>query len=262
MADQESEALPSSKIQNSKFKISIPPTKTNMSLTTPFPAGRHEAAMPAPAPLPAMSAQEASWHEHLAGMRAADAARAQGADPAAIAAFAAATAGPVTIAGRVLEQASQGTIWTLQRIAREFTDWADAKGLPVSPDPDKSPGTRELIELGIATLVFIDSRTIWTALDEGRAQEIYRQAENMMWEIPLAEQLVLQRHFRAEMDRIRVISGDDAPAPEKKTAPPVQPGVSSAMPIQPPAPASPPSNGSPPSTGSPSLMPCGAPPSP
>ena len=51
---------------------------------------------------PEMSRHEASWHEHLAGMRAAEAARKLGSNPAATDALATATAGPVTVGGFVL----------------------------------------------------------------------------------------------------------------------------------------------------------------
>lgn len=211
--------------------------------------------------LPEMSQQEASWHEHLAGMRAAEAARSQGADPVAIAAFAAATAGPVAIAGRSLQQASQGTIWALQRVAREFAAWASDAGLASSANTDE-PGTRELIELGLATLVFSDARAVWRTLDTGDIGPLIAAAEDLMWELPLAEQLALQSHFRAEMDRIRSLSGGSQDeAPEKKTPAPAA-GPSSAIATPPPAQAWPPSNGSSPNTASPLQMPCGAPPLP
>ncbi len=221
---------------------------------------------PVPVPdRPEMSQQEASWHEHLAGMRAADAARSQGADPAAIDAFAAATAGPALIAGRSLQPASQGTIWTLQRVARLFAAWADATGMASAPDPD-APGTRELLELGLATLVFCDARAVWRELDSGDIAPLIAAAEDMMWELPLADQLALQAHFRTEMDRIRSLSGgaaaDSEDTAQKKTPGLPAAGLSNAMPIRPQAQASPPSNGSPANTASPSPMPYGPPHSP
>lgn len=206
-----------------------------------------------------MSAQEASWHEHLAGMRAAEAARNQGADPLAVTAFASATAGPVAIAGRQLQPASQGTIWALQRVAREFAKWADDAGVPESPDPE-APGTRELIELGLATMVFCDARAVWRELDRGDIGPLIASAEDMMWDMPLSDQLALQSHFRAEMDRIRDLAGGSQQdqTPQKKTPPaPASVGPSSATPIPRQAPASPPSNGSQANTESASPLPCG-----
>ncbi len=206
--------------------------------------------------LPEMSSQEASWHEHLAGMRAGDAARNQGADPAAVAAFASATAGPVTLSGRRLQQASQGTIWTLQRVAREFAAWADNIGLPHADDPEQ-PGTRELLELGLATLVFCDARLCWRMLDSHQLAELTQQAEDMMWEMPISEQLALQAHFRGEMDRIRSLSGGGGDT-EKKTPPPMV-GASSAMPTPPREMDLPASNGWRPNTESPLRTPSGPP---
>ena len=209
--------------------------------------------------LPEMSAQEASWHEHLAGMRASDAARAQGADVTATDAFASATAGPVTIAGRPLQQATQGTIWTLQRVAREFSKWAESQGVSPAANPDE-PGTHELIELGLATLVFCDARVCWQLLDGGEIGLLIRRAESIVWEMPLADQIALQSHFAAEMDRIRSLSGGATPDSKKNHQPqPMPHGLSSVTPILPPGPVSHPSSGSPPNTASPSPMPSGQP---
>lgn len=191
--------------------------------------------------LPEMTAQEASWHEHLAGVRASEDARAEGSNPAAVTAFASATAGPVILAGRSLQPASQGTLWTLQRVAREFARWADENNYTASADPD-APGTRELIELGLATLVFCDARHVWRQLDAGRHADLFASAEEMMWAMPLPEQLQLQAHFRAQMDAISALSGgSEEDTPEKKL-----PQAASPLPAMPtllPVPASPPSNG-------------------
>lgn len=203
-----------------------------------------------------MTAQEASWHEHLAGVRASEDARAEGSNPAAVTAFASATAGPVILAGRSLQPASQGTLWTLQRVAREFARWADANNLPASLDPHAAPGTRELIELGLATLVFCDARHVWRQLDAGRHADLFAAAEEMMWAMPLPEQLQLQAHFRSQMDAISALSGDaEEDTPEKKLPP--APLPSPAMPTPLPAPASPPSSGSVPSMESPFPKPYG-----
>jgi hypothetical protein len=164
---------------------------------------------------PEMSAQEASWHEHLAGMRAAEKARKDGGNPDAVAALATATAGPVTLAGYDLYPASQGTIWTLKRVAREFTAWADALGMPVSADPD-APGTREMIELGLATLVFADSQHCWVDLESGKLEELITRADAMIWKVEISDLLGLQNHFQSQMERLgKLSSGDEAPTPGK-----------------------------------------------
>ena len=192
--------------------------------------------------LPEMSRQEASWHEHLAGMRAAEKARKDGGNPEAIAALATATAGPVTLAGYDLYPASQGTIWTLKRVAREFTAWADLLKMPVSPDPD-APGTREMIELGLATLVFADSQRCWIDLESGKLEELITRADAMIWQLGVEDLLGLQNHFQTQMERLGNLSaGDEAPTPGKPPTAGLS-GTSPAIAIPPVAADSPPSNG-------------------
>lgn len=199
--------------------------------------------------LPEMSRHEASWHEHQAGLRASERARHTGGDQAAIAALATATAGPRQIGPHTLRPASQGTLWTLQRIAREFATYAETAQLPASGNPE-APGTRELIELGLATLAFCDARDTWRALDRGDIAGLIEKAESLMWETPLETQMQLQNFFTGEMDRIKTLSpGDEEPKkpqpPQAETQPP---GASPAMPTPPLDPPSPPANGWPPNT--------------
>lgn len=211
-------------------------------------------------PLPEMSRHEASWHEHMAGMRAAQEARASGGNPATAEALAHATAGPLDIGGFHIQPCSQGTIWTLQRLAREFAIYADLHHLHSSPDPD-APGERELIELGLATLAFCDARQCWKDLSSGRLPQLILRAEELMWATPLEIQMELQKHFQEQMERVRALSpGADAPAgPEKKTPQETPAGVSPAVPNPPMATTSPPSSGSPPNTASASPPPSGTP---
>lgn len=224
---------------------------------TPIQNPATDTPPPAADQRPEMSRQEASWHTHTAGQRAATAAQAQGADPTAIAAVATATAGTIEIAGRRLQPVGQGTVWTLQRIAREFEAYAAEHGLVSSPDPENSPGTRELIELGITTLVFIDSRRVWRELDAGRLADLMEEAESLMWQTPLPEQLALQGWFRKQMDIVKQLTGgEEEPASTKK---PSQDGVSAEMPIPPPAKESQPSSGLSQNTQSPSPPPSGTP---
>jgi hypothetical protein len=159
-------------------------------------------------PLPEMSQQEASWHTHLAAMRAQETARNQGANPHAVDAFAAATAGPQMVHGFSLAPATEGTIWTLKRVAREFKAYADALGMP-SAGPSEEDGTRELLELGISTLVFCDARQCFMDLEGGRLEAIIARADTLMWSIPLHVSRDLAEHFSREMQRIRNLTPDD-----------------------------------------------------
>ena len=203
-----------------------------------------------------MSRHEASWHEHLAGMRAAEKAREQGGNPDAIAAIASATAGPVEIGGFTLHRAGQGTIWTLQRLAREFAAYAESIGLQSSEDPT-NPGNREMIELGLATLAFCDARGCWQMLDAGRMYALIVRADEMMWSMPIETQLALQAHFTSEMDRIKKLSpGEEEETPGKSPAPVVS-GILQGAETHPAETASLPVSGSLPNTGSISELPYG-----
>lgn len=202
---------------------------------------------PTESPLPEMSRHEASWHELVAGMRAADIARQQGCDPAATAALATATAGPRQIGQFTLRPASQGTLWTLQRIAREWQGFADLNKIPGTGD-SANPGTREIIELGLATLAFCDARATWLALDRGDLAGLAARAEEMMFDLPIEIQMALQAHFTSEMDRIKALTPGEEEEPKKPQPQPAAAGSSPAVPTPPAAAASPHANGSPPNT--------------
>lgn len=147
-----------------------------------------------------MSEQEASWHEHMAGMRAGESARTEGADPNAVAAVAAVTAGPVHIADLTLRPANQGTIWTLQRVGREFQNECARRRL--------SAETQDLLDTGLSLLIFQDARRVWRMLDAGQLATLFDEADALMWERSLETQAALKRHFRREMDRIAALTGD------------------------------------------------------
>lgn len=164
--------------------------------------------------LPEMSRQEANWHQHLAGMRAAEKARNQGCNPAAIDAFATATAGPLEIGGFLLQPAGQGTVWTLKRLAKEFRAWADRHGLPSAGEGEEN-GTREALELGLSTLAFCDSLSCWTALELGDLESLIIRAEKIMWAMPVETFKKLEEHFQTQMQRIRDLTPDDEDAPGK-----------------------------------------------
>jgi len=202
---------------------------------------------PTPSTLPEMSRHEASWHEHVAGMRAADHARHEGGDPAATAALATATAGTRQIGPFTVRPASQGTVWALRRIAREWQVYADARNLPSTGDPT-NPGTRELIELGLAVLAFCDARATWLALDNGELASLVSRAEDMMWNLPVEIQMQLQAHFTGEMDRIKDLTPGEEENGKKPQPQPAAAGSSPVAQTPPAAADSPHANGSLPNT--------------
>lgn len=188
--------------------------------------------------LPEMSRQEASWHQHLAAMRAAETARKQGGNPAAIAAVASATAGAVEIGGFRLMPASEGTIWTLKRAAVEFRAWADAHGLPRAGD-DAPDGTREMLELGLSILIFCDSRRCWIDLETSGIGLLIVRADELVWDLNVETSRALERHFQREMQRIRELTPADEDTPPGKLPAAGANGTSPAMPTPPAAADSP-----------------------
>lgn len=196
-----------------------------------------------------MSAHEAGWHEHLAGLRATHESREQGGDVQAEEALASATAGPRVVGNFTLYPASQGTMWTLRRVAKEFEDYAAIHGIPASGD-EENPGTRELIELGLSTLVFCDARGTWVNLEKGLLESLIVRADQLMWNTPIDVQVQLQNFFEEQMEIIGNLSDDGEPAEKKPESETVKtsPGTSPETPIQPPAAESPAVSGSPQST--------------
>lgn len=185
---------------------------------------------------PEMSRHEASWHEHLAGMRAADKARQQGSNAAAVHALATATAGPQIIGGYTLAPAAEGTIWTLKRLAMEFQAWADAIQMPAA-ETGTPNGTREILELGLTTLVFVDALECWGELERGNLEGLILRAEKLMWETPLEISRQLENHFTQQMAAIRDLSPEKDETPGKPQPAPAS-GTSAAMPTPAPAQAS------------------------
>ena len=140
---------------------------------------------------------------------AGEAARKIGSNPAATDALATATAGPVTVGGFILQPASRGTVWTLRRAAREFVAWANALGMPRAADADTELGTRELIELGLSTLIFCDSRACWISMEIGHLENLITRAEALMWDLPVETLAELEKHFREQMRRISELSSPE-----------------------------------------------------
>lgn len=179
---------------------------------------------------PQMSEQEASWHEHLAGMRAKAEARQSGADPLAMEAVATGCMGPVQVGRFTLRPASAGTRHTLRRIALEFVSWANALGIPKAADHEPN-GYREIIELGLSTLVFGDPLQTMIRLELGKLEELVLEAEAIMFDTPLEIQEQLERHFEKEMRRIKDLTRSEPEPQAKKKPDPEAPGASNETPI-------------------------------
>lgn len=178
-----------------------------------------------------MSAREASWHENMAGHRAAEAARNQGEDITAVEAVADAAAGALSIAGYELRPLRQGTLWALKKLATEFAAWADARGMAIAADPENNPGDRELLELGLCVITFTDSRRVWQDLQNGRLENLIHEAENFAWDMAIKDALALQSHFQNEMTRAAMLSDGQVDEPKKKPrAQPETPSTSSVNP--------------------------------
>ena len=173
---------------------------------------------------PEMSQSEASFHETTAGIRADAEAKKQGCDPTALEALGAATCGPVEVGGIVLKPASEGTFITLRKIAAMFANYADALGLPVSADDD-NPGERELYELGLASLVFADSRRVFRELNAGKLPSLMNQAMDLIFEMPMSDQVAIKEHIQSAMEEINRLSGTATTAPGKPPAPAAAPGT-------------------------------------
>jgi len=163
---------------------------------------------------PEMSKTEATFHESIAGQRASAAAKKQGCDPAALDALAAATAGPVNIAGFDLKPATEGTFITLRKTAWMFVAHAERCGLPICNDPE-NPGERELYELGLATLVFTDARRVFRELNAGRLPQLMAEAMDIIFELSLEDQKRLKEHIEAQMEEIARLSGEAVEKPGK-----------------------------------------------
>jgi hypothetical protein len=166
---------------------------------------------------PEMSRMESTFHESVAGQRASAEAKKQGCDPRALDAVATATMGPVMIGNITLYPASEGTFITLRKLATMFARHADAIGLPISDDND-NPGERELYELGLATLVFMDSKRVFRELTAGRLPQLIEQGFDLIFEQSLENQIVLKIHIEEQMNEIRRLSGEEATTPGKPKA--------------------------------------------
>ncbi len=124
--------------------------------------------------------------------------------------------GPLKIGRIELKPASEGTFITLRKLATMFEKYADARGMPKSEDED-SPGERELIELGLASLVFSDSRRVFRELNIGNLPSLMNEALDLIFELPLETQLNLKHHIEKQMREInRLTGGADVVTPGKQ----------------------------------------------
>ena len=141
-------------------------------------------------------------------------------------------------------------------VAREFKVWADALGMPSAAEGAEN-GTRELLELGLSTLVFCDARETFMTLERGDLEGLILRADKLMFATPVEVTKQLEAHFQKQMQRIRDLTPDADDGPGKQIAAGGANGNSPAMPIPPAAAASPPSNGWRQNTASPLKQPSG-----
>lgn len=183
---------------------------------------------------PQMSSTEASWHETQAGLRAKEHAAEQGGDLNAQVAIADVTSKLKVVGRYTLKPVSQGTVHTLKKVASEFEAYAIAEGIHTTGDM-QNPGMKELLELGIAVLVFADVKRCYSmSIDDLRYE-----AEDLIFDMPLEESMELSEHFNVEMARMNTLSGNEEAPPagsmpgKPQTPPLVQPGASSPFPVNP-----------------------------
>lgn len=214
-----------------------------------IPAGPVAAAL---LPKPEMSHTESSWHQHVASMRAMDAAKKQGGDPSTMEALADAAGGPEMIAGVKLLPCTQGTILAMQIAGDLMEPYFEAEGL----DPDEA----ELIQAGIAALIFRDQLLAYRELKTNGLRRIYTAAQELVWAMSLEESLPLTKHVNDQLAIFNQLNGggSDVPEPGKPTG---SGALSDAVNPQPETP-SPASTGLCQTTTLPSTMPSGSSPSP
>jgi len=201
---------------------------------------------PAPAaPKPEMSHTEASWHETMAGHRATAEAKKEGGNPASMNALALAAAGPETVAGVALKPCTQGTIIAMQMAGNLFEDIIKKEAL--------GEDEAELIQTGIAAIIFRDSIDAYRELRANGLDNIYQEAMAIIWEMPLEESMRLTGHVQAEIAIFNRLNGQPSPQPGK----PVESGGLSDKRSPQPVTPSQPSTGLCPITASASTMPSG-----
>lgn len=155
---------------------------------------------------PPMSQTEASWHETQAGNRAKELAQQEGANPEAVNAVLDASTEPLTVAGFQLKPASQGTIFTLQAVARAFVTYAEKMGMESTGDT-ANPGEQEMYESALAGLIFADGRRVSQKLKTEGIEAVVAEADELIWNISLEDARLISEHSNNELRRSNLLSG-------------------------------------------------------
>jgi hypothetical protein len=156
---------------------------------------------------PLMSSTEASWHETQAGQRAKAETLASGADNMAMQTIADCTLPPNVVAGYEIKPATLGTINALQEVARAFEKFAVELNLHSSDNPN-TPGMRQLVEIALAVMVFSDAKRCYQMVRALKIEDLYYEAEAMVWDMPIEIAMSLTQHFAAEMDRVKKLNAN------------------------------------------------------
>lgn len=206
---------------------------------------------------PVMSQQEASWHEHIAGLRAAEVARNQGEDPALIEAVVDATLPRPEVAGFQIKPATKGTLMAISRLAKQLLAYAKANDLSPSPNRNQ-PGELEMLEMAFMIMVFSEPKMIYRDTKDSLPAYLIAEAERLIFDVPALEMLKIQEQLEVELAAIGMVS------PEEEPPAPGKPGESDQSSVDPtpqPEAPSPSSTGSCQNTKSPSPTPFGNSPS-
>lgn len=182
---------------------------------------------------------------NMAGHRAMAEAKREGGNPAALDALAFAAAGTETIAGVSLNPCTQGTIIAMQMAGDLFEDIIKSDNL--------GKDEAELVQTGIAAIIFRDSVAAYRELRTNGIANIYREAMVIIWEMPLEESMKLTGHVQQEIAIFNRLNGQPSAQPGK----PVESGGLSDKRSPQPVTPSQPSTGLCPTTDSASTMPSG-----
>lgn len=128
---------------------------------------------------PAMSRTEASWHEVIAGQRAAAAARAQDQGGEAMDAVAEVTAEPVRVGPYTLAPASPGTVAALRRMAVALTQRFPAL---VGPAKTQTDAEFDALQEALTLLTMTEPRRVLRQLGEPDGLErLLLEADDLYW---------------------------------------------------------------------------------
>lgn len=111
------------------------------------------------------------------------------------------------VAGYELKPASQGTIFAMQEVAKKFEEYATEEEIQSSGDVE-NPGVQELLEVGLAVLVFADARRCYDVARNGGISDLRYEAEGIVWDLPIEVAMELSTHFSHEMSRVKELTGE------------------------------------------------------